>query len=152
MEIVFFQGPRFLGGLRHIQKAESRLKMNHALKGLKLQKMTNTPSESGILSDLTVRMVEEKFGLTHITVHQILTNDLEMRKIRAKTVPKNLSQDQKDNRSDRCLDFSEQIENDPSYEAPELGMGHTSERTGKNRFTKTIATDHHVTRRSSKSY
>jgi len=64
---------------------------------------------------LTVRMIGEQLGLTHTTVHQILTNDLEMRKICAKMVPKILSQDQKNNRRDRCLDFLEQIENDPSF-------------------------------------
>ncbi|VVC26068.1 Armadillo-like helical [Cinara cedri] len=60
-------------------------------------------------------MIGEQLGLTHTTVHHILTNDLEMRKICAKMVPKILSQDQKDNRRDRCLDFLEQIENDPSF-------------------------------------
>ncbi|KAL4085370.1 hypothetical protein QTP88_027229 [Uroleucon formosanum] len=64
---------------------------------------------------LTVRMIGEQLGLTHTIVHQILTNDLEMRKICAKMVPKILSQDQKDNRRDRCLDFLEQIENYPSF-------------------------------------
>ncbi|KAL4113850.1 hypothetical protein QTP88_017411 [Uroleucon formosanum] len=64
---------------------------------------------------LTVRMIGEQLGLTHTTVHQILTNDLEMRTIWAKMVPKILSQDQKDNRRDTCLDFLEQIENDPSF-------------------------------------
>jgi len=56
-------------------------------------------------------MIGEHLGLTHATVHQLLTNDLEMRKICAKMVPKNLSQDQK-NRRDKCFDFLEQIEND----------------------------------------
>ncbi|VVC37210.1 Armadillo-like helical [Cinara cedri] len=60
-------------------------------------------------------MIGEQLGLTHTTVHHILTNDLEMRKICAKMVPKILSQDQKDNRRDRCLDFLKQIENDPSF-------------------------------------
>ncbi|XP_008179957.1 protein GVQW3-like [Acyrthosiphon pisum] len=64
---------------------------------------------------LTVRMIGEQLGLTHTTVHHILTNDLEMRKICAKMVPKILSQDQKNYRRDRCLDFLEQIENDPSF-------------------------------------
>jgi len=87
MEIVYFQGLRFLGGLRHFLKAERE----------------------------RVRMIGEQLGLTHTTVHQILTNDLEMRKNCAKMVPKILSRDQKDNRRDRCLDFLEQIENDPSF-------------------------------------
>jgi len=60
-------------------------------------------------------MIGEQFGLTHTTVHKILINDLEMRKICAKMVMKILSQDQKDNRRDRCLDFLEQIENGPSF-------------------------------------
>jgi len=32
MEIMCFQGPSFLGGLRHIQKAKIRLKMNLKVK------------------------------------------------------------------------------------------------------------------------
>ncbi|GFX49285.1 putative mariner transposase [Trichonephila clavipes] len=41
---------------------------------------------------LTVRMIGEEFNLNHTTVHQILTNELKMRKICSKMVPKNLSQ------------------------------------------------------------
>ncbi|GFX16250.1 protein GVQW3 [Trichonephila clavipes] len=41
---------------------------------------------------LTVRMIEEELNLNHTTVHQISTNELKMRKICAKMVPKNLSQ------------------------------------------------------------
>ncbi|GFS89484.1 protein GVQW3 [Trichonephila clavipes] len=40
---------------------------------------------------LTVRMIGEELNLNHTTVHQILTNELKMRKICAKMVPKNLS-------------------------------------------------------------
>lgn len=36
-ETVFCEGPRFFGGLRHFQKEESRLKMNHEAEGLHLQ-------------------------------------------------------------------------------------------------------------------
>ncbi|PRD36169.1 UNVERIFIED_CONTAM: hypothetical protein NCL1_09451 [Trichonephila clavipes] len=41
---------------------------------------------------LTVRMIGEELNLNHTTVHQIWTNELKMRKICAKMVPKNLSQ------------------------------------------------------------
>ncbi|GFX18950.1 protein GVQW3 [Trichonephila clavipes] len=42
---------------------------------------------------LTVRMIGEELNLNHTTVHQILTNELKMRKISLrKMVPKNLSQ------------------------------------------------------------
>ncbi|GFW05041.1 putative transposase [Trichonephila clavipes] len=37
-------------------------------------------------------MIGEEQNLNHTTVHQILTNELKMRKICAKMVPKNLSQ------------------------------------------------------------
>ncbi|GFX44410.1 protein GVQW3 [Trichonephila clavipes] len=40
---------------------------------------------------LTVRMIGEELNLNHTTVHQILTNELKMRKICAKMVLKNLS-------------------------------------------------------------
>ncbi|GFV95908.1 protein GVQW3 [Trichonephila clavipes] len=41
---------------------------------------------------LTVKMIGEELNLNRTTVHQILTNELKMRKICAKMVPKNLSQ------------------------------------------------------------
>ncbi|GFT25551.1 HTH_48 domain-containing protein [Trichonephila clavipes] len=41
---------------------------------------------------LTVRIIGEKLNLNHTTVHQILTNELKMRNICAKMVPKNLSE------------------------------------------------------------
>ncbi|GFX41223.1 protein GVQW3 [Trichonephila clavipes] len=40
---------------------------------------------------LTIRMIGEELNLNHTTVHQILTNELKMRKICAKMVPKTLS-------------------------------------------------------------
>ncbi|XP_031338864.1 histone-lysine N-methyltransferase SETMAR-like [Photinus pyralis] len=64
---------------------------------------------------LTVRMIGEELNLTHTTVHQILTNELGMRKICAKMVPKNSSQDQKNIRKERCPDFLDSIENDPHF-------------------------------------
>ncbi|GFV73951.1 protein GVQW3 [Trichonephila clavipes] len=41
---------------------------------------------------LTVRMIGKELNMNHTTVHQILTNELKMRKICAKMVSKNLSQ------------------------------------------------------------
>ncbi|GFX82161.1 protein GVQW3 [Trichonephila clavipes] len=40
---------------------------------------------------LTVRMIGEELNLNHTTVHQILNNELKMRMICAKMVPKTLS-------------------------------------------------------------
>ena len=86
-EIVFCQEPRFFGGLRHFQKED--------------EPRSGRPSSSRtdenvdrirdlVRSDrrLTVRMIGEELNLTHTTVHQILTNELKMRKICAKMVPK----------------------------------------------------------------
>ena len=49
---------------------------------------------------LTVRMIASEFNLNHNTVHQILTEELAMKKLCAKFVPKNLTIEQKDNRKD----------------------------------------------------
>ncbi len=53
--------------------------------------------------------------MTHTTVQQILTIESGMRKICAKIVPKNLSQEQKDVRRERCLDDLQSIDNDPLF-------------------------------------
>jgi len=66
-------------------------------------------------------MIGEELNLNHTTVHQfveprstwlyksfmILANELGMRKICAKMVPRNLSQDQKDMRKKRCVEHFE---------------------------------------------
>ena len=46
---------------------------------------------------LSVRMIASELNLNHTTVHQILTQELTMRKLCAKIVPKNLTIEQKDN-------------------------------------------------------
>ena len=49
---------------------------------------------------LTVRMIASELNLNHTTVHQILTEELAMKKLCVKFVPKNLTIKQKDNRKD----------------------------------------------------
>ena len=49
---------------------------------------------------LTLRMISSELILNRFTVHQILTQDLDMRKVCAKMVPKNLTTEQKANRRD----------------------------------------------------
>jgi len=46
---------------------------------------------------LSVRLIAEEVGLPKTDVHRIITEDLHMRKICVKLVPKNLSNEQKDN-------------------------------------------------------
>jgi len=61
---------------------------------------------------LTIRMIREELNLNHTTVNQIVANELGMRKICAKMIPRNLSQDQKDMRKKRYVDFLNLIAND----------------------------------------
>jgi hypothetical protein len=45
---------------------------------------------------LSVRLITEEVGLPKMDVQQIITEDLHMRKMCAKLVPKNLADEQKD--------------------------------------------------------
>jgi len=53
--------------------------------------------------------------VNRFTVHQILTQDLDMRKVCAKMVPKNLTTEQKANRRDMCLDLLDRLEKEPEF-------------------------------------
>ena len=55
-------------------------------------------------------------GISHGTCHKILTEDLKMRRVASKFVPRLLlSVDQKQQRLDVCLDLKESAANDPSF-------------------------------------
>jgi len=62
---------------------------------------------------LTLRMISSELNLNRFTVHQILTQDLDMRNVCAKIVPKNLTTEQKANRRDVCLDFLDRLGREP---------------------------------------
>jgi len=64
---------------------------------------------------LTVRMIASELNLNHTTVHQILTQELAMRKMCVKIVPKNLTIEQKDNLKDVCLHLLEWIQSDRNF-------------------------------------
>ena len=49
---------------------------------------------------LTLKMISSELNLNRFTVHEILTQDLDTKKVCAKTVPKNLTTEQKANRRD----------------------------------------------------
>jgi len=59
---------------------------------------------------LTLRMISSELNLNRFTIHQILTQDLNMRKVCAKMVPKNLMTEQKVNGRDVCLDLLDRLE------------------------------------------
>jgi len=64
---------------------------------------------------LAVRMIGGVLNLYRQTVHEILTLELGMQKICAKLVPKILTNEQKENQRNVCLDLIERIENDKNF-------------------------------------
>ena len=62
---------------------------------------------------LTVRMIAEELAINKSTVWSIISEDLGMRKVCAKMVPKLLSNDQKDQRLVVCEDILQNLEEDP---------------------------------------
>ena len=106
-------------GIRHFQRAVNPSKMNPALEDLPTSKTDNSVEivRALVRSDrrLTVRMIASELNLNHTTVHQILTEELAMKKLCAKFVPKNLTIEQKDNRKDMCLHLLERIQKDRNF-------------------------------------
>ena len=64
---------------------------------------------------LTLRMISSELILNRYTVHKILTQDLDMRKVCAKMVPKKLTTEQKANRRDVFLDLLDRLEREPEF-------------------------------------
>jgi histone-lysine N-methyltransferase SETMAR len=60
-------------------------------------------------------MIAEELDVDKETVRQILTENLKMKKVCTKMVPKNLSEDQKLNREEMCQNVSKKIEEDPDF-------------------------------------
>jgi predicted nucleotidyltransferase len=58
-------------------------------------------------------MIAEMVNMVKETVRQILHDQLNMRKVSAKMVPKNLNQEQKDNCKNICSDITERITEQP---------------------------------------
>ena len=63
---------------------------------------------------LTLRMISSVLNLNRFTVHQILTQDLDIRNVCAKMVPKNLTTEQA-NWKDVCLDVLDRLEREPEF-------------------------------------
>jgi len=64
---------------------------------------------------LTLCMISSELNLNRFTVHQILTLDLDTRKVCAKMVPKNLTTEQKAYRKVVCLDLLDRLEREPEF-------------------------------------
>ena len=118
MENMLYWGHRFLGGIKHFWMAMRVWKTNLVLEDLAHQKTDKSVTKVMALmrSDrsLTVKMIGSELNLHHRTIHDILTKELGMQKICAKLVlvPKNLTNEQKENWRNVCLDLLEGIEND----------------------------------------
>jgi len=94
------------------------LKVNPTLEDLQLQKKITMWRKCEPLCGQTidsVRMIASNFNLNHTTVHQILTQELAIRKLCAKIVPKNLTIEQKDNWKDVCLHLLQQMQSDRNF-------------------------------------
>ena len=63
---------------------------------------------------LTVRMIADELGMNSERLWRIITEDLKMRKICAKTVPRLLNEGQKEWRVLVCQDILEQLETEPN--------------------------------------
>jgi len=64
---------------------------------------------------LTLRMISRELNLNQFTIHQILTQGLDMRNVCTKMVPKNLTTEQKANGRDVCLDLLDHLEREPEF-------------------------------------
>jgi len=60
-------------------------------------------------------MISGELNLNRFTVHQILTQDLDTRKVCAKMVPKKLATEQKASRMDVCLDLLDRLEREQEF-------------------------------------
>jgi hypothetical protein len=57
-------------------------------------------------------MISSELNLSHQTIHNILIEEFGMQKICTKLVPKNLTNRQKENQRNVCLDLHECIKNE----------------------------------------
>jgi len=60
-------------------------------------------------------MISSELNLNRFTIYHILTQDLDMRNVCAKMVPKNFTTAQKANRRDVCLDLLDHLEREPEF-------------------------------------
>ncbi|UYV75854.1 hypothetical protein LAZ67_13001562, partial [Cordylochernes scorpioides] len=64
---------------------------------------------------LSLKMIAYEVSVNKFTVHQIVTQDLMMRKVCAKLVPRVLTAEQKQRRVDVCREMLNELENNPDF-------------------------------------
>ena len=117
-ETVFGQWPRCYGGIRHLQKEESHLRMNLAAEGLQFQELMQMSTEFGILCVQFIGWQSERLGQNWIWVTPPFIRYCSMNLGWEKSAQSrfwNLMQDQTGMRRDWCIDFFKSIENDPHF-------------------------------------
>jgi len=119
MGMLFCLQPKSSGGTRHSRMAGRALRMNSAQGVLQLQELENIVACVKDVLDrdrcLNVWLIAEEVGLPKMDVHRIITEDLHVRKICAKLVPKNLSDEQKDNRALVSRELLDRVTSEPDF-------------------------------------
>ena len=64
---------------------------------------------------LTIREVAEEVRVAFDTYQKIINEDLQMRRVTAKFVPRLLTAEQKDGRVSVCTDLRDRAQNDPNF-------------------------------------
>ena len=94
MGMLFYVQPKSSGGTRRPRTKGIALRKNSAHGVLQLQEQNSVVRVKAVLDRdrcLNVRLIAEEVGLPKTDVHRIITEDLHMRKICVKLVPKNLT-------------------------------------------------------------
>jgi predicted transcriptional regulator len=86
---------------------------------------------------LSIRMIAEELNVDKETVRKILPETVKMKKVCAKMVPKNLSEDQKLNREEMCQNVLGKSEEDPDFlnsvvTCDEIGSFNTTQKPNDN--------------------
>jgi len=119
MENIPYPGHKCSDGTSPFEKAENKWKKNLVREDLQPKKKDDIVERvmSLLRSDrrLTLRMVSSELNLNRFTVHEILTQDLDMRKLCAKIVRKKLTTEQKANGRDVCLDLMDRVKREPEF-------------------------------------
>jgi hypothetical protein len=109
---VFEWHRRFLGGREDVEDDE---RPGHPVTMKTDENVDKVMTLVGNDRCLNIRMIAKELIVDKETVRPILTENLKMKKVCAKMVPKNLSKDQKLNREEMCQNVMEKIEEDPDF-------------------------------------
>ena len=118
MEMKQCQDVEFSSGTKGSRKEEKMWKITPGVGGrqqAKLKKMLKRVRQK-VRSDrrLTVRMIANELSMNSESVWTIITEELGMRKICAKMVPRLLTDEQKERRVEVCQDILTRLETDPN--------------------------------------